>query len=257
MVVPTAPHGNDWLLSGVALQMLGSSPVAQSIGADSHTFLIVGNRMDLVPADSRAVLVATFTSYEALNFALTHGRTSPRIKAVLYDNENWSLTPKYEQQNLAKYEALAEEAAHARGLMLISTPAVDLVSELDPGPGTTFSKYLQLGIAATSARYSDVIDLQAQGSQLDPPKYIQFVAAATAQARTANPNVVVLAGLSTNPRGAPIPLSNLVQIVDQTRSTLDGYWLNIPVPGPSCPYCDQPQPGLAVQLLEMVGVNNA
>lgn len=236
--------------------MLGSGPVAQSIGSDSHTFLIVGNRMDLVPVDSRAVLVATFTSYEALNFALTHGRISPRIKAVLYDNENWSLTPKYEQQNLAKYEVLAEEAAHARGLMLISTPAVNLVTELDPGPGTTFSKYLQLGIAATAARYSDVIDLQAQGSQLDPSKYIQFVAAATAQARAANPNVVVLAGLSTNPRGAPIPLSNLVQIVDQTRSTLDGYWLNIPVPGPSCPYCDQPQPGLAVQLLEMVGVNN-
>ena len=236
--------------------MLGSNPVEQALATDPHTFVIVGNQTSLVPENSPAILVASFTSYSALKSAITHGRLSPRIKAVLYDNENWSLTPRYEQLNLAKYEAQAEQVAHAHGLILISTPAIDLAPELDPGPGASFSKYLQLGIAATAARYSDAIDIQAQGSQLNPSKYIQFVLAAAAQARSVNPNVVALSGLTTNPQGPPIPLSDLITIVDGTRSELDGYWINIPVPGQACPLCEQPQPRLALDLLQNVGVTS-
>jgi hypothetical protein len=250
----TLPHGGDWLLSGVALQLLGSNPLAQRVGDSDHTFLIVGKQMNLVPQGSHAILVASFTSYDSLAYTVSHGLLDPRIRAVIYDNENWDLTPKREQADPATYEQRAAGVAHSHGLIFISTPAVDLVSELDPGPGTTFAKYLQLGLAAMSARYADVIDIQAQGSQLDPQKYIQFVDAAASQARSANPNVVVLAGLSTNPRGAPIPLGDLVSIVNATKGTIDGYWLNIPIPGPSCPFCNPPQPGLGLQLLSSVGV---
>jgi hypothetical protein len=59
----------------------------------------------------------------------------------------------------------------------------------------------------------------------------------------------VLAGLSTNPRGPKITLAELVAVVNATRHFVNGYWLNIPIPGPSCPHCDAPQPDLANQLL--------
>lgn len=247
----TAPPGR-WLLSGVALDMLLPNPVARSLGASPNTYLIVNNKLDLVPQGSRATLVASYTSYSAINYALTHATISPRIKAILYDYESWSLTPRYEQLNYVTYEQRAEEVAHQHGLLLIATPSVGLANVLEPGSEPVFSKYLSLGIAANAARYADVVDIQAQGSQLDPSKYADFVTAATAQARAANPNVVVLAGISTNPSGPSIPLSDLLSVVQQTMNVVDGYWLNVPVPGVSCPDCNAPQPQLADALLDQL-----
>jgi len=55
--------------------------------------------------------------------------------------------------------------------------------------------------------------------------YAGFVAAAAAQARAANPGVVIYAGLSTQRVSSA---AQLLQDYEATRTVVDGYWLNIP-----------------------------
>jgi hypothetical protein len=41
----------------------------------------------------------------------------------------------------------------------------------------------------------------------------------------------------------------LTAAIQATRSVVDGYWLNVPVPGMQCPTCNAARPGIAVQVL--------
>lgn len=249
--VVVGPRGEDWLVSTAALHML--APTFVTALADSpYTFLIVNKQqLTQVPAGTKAMLVAAFDNYSALESTLNQGHLSSRFRGVLFDDEAWTLTPGYQQKNVAKYEQKAAELAHSHGLFLIATPGVDLTRVLDRGgPGTAFQKYLNLGIAGDAARYADVIDIQAQSTQAQTAEYTSFVAAAAVQARAANPNVVVLAGLSTNRPGPAITVSKLAAAVRSTHAIVNGYWLNIPVPGRACSYCHAPEPGLADGLLQ-------
>ncbi len=60
----------------------------------------------------------------------------------------------------------------------------------------------------------------------------------------------MLAGLSTNPPGAPVSSQHLTAAIQATRSMVAGYWLNIPGQGPRCPTCNAPQPEVAIQALQ-------
>jgi hypothetical protein len=95
-----------------------------------------------------------------------------------------------------------------------------------------------------------VVELQAQSLERDTGTYTSFVHQATAQARAARPGVTVLAGLSSNPPGAPVTSQHLAGVIRATRSLVDGYWLNIPGPGSRCPTCSAPAPGVAQQALQ-------
>jgi len=106
-----------------------------------------------------------------------------------------------------------------------------------------------LGIAGDAARYADVIDIQAQGSETNTAAFAAFVTAAAAQARAANPHVIVLAGISTNPTGHQVSAAQMRAAITATAGTVDGYWLNIPAGGPSCPRCGQPQPQVVAAAL--------
>ena len=83
-------------------------------------------------------------------------------------------------------------------------------------------------------------------------EYTDFVDQAAYQARTANPNIVVLAGISTNPGSLSVTAGNLFQASYATRDSVDGYWLNIPNPGAECPRCKSPRPDIALELLHML-----
>ncbi|WP_225731407.1 MULTISPECIES: hypothetical protein [unclassified Nocardia] len=235
-----------WLISTTALDLLagaGLRPDERTALFDTpDTYLIHG--ADASTGYGNAVRTQTFTSAETLRGALDHG-IDPAVRAVLYDNENWSLTPSDEQRHPADATARAAAAAHAHQLPLIATPATDLTRVLAPGE-PSYPAYLRLGIAAASA---DVIDIQAQGSEADTAKFADFVRRAAAQARQRNPHVVVLAGLSTNPSGQRVTTDQLRQAVAATRSFVDGYWLNIPAEGTACPRCGTPRPEVAVPLL--------
>jgi hypothetical protein len=60
---------------------------------------------------------------------------------------------------------------------------------------------------------------------------------------------MVLAGLSTNPPGAPVDSQHLTAAIRATRFMVDGYWLNIPGPGARCPTCNAPRPDIAIRTL--------
>jgi hypothetical protein len=104
-----------------------------------------------------------------------------------------------------------------------------------------------MGLATASARAADIYEIQAQPYEMTVYRprhaYASFVTAAAAQARAANPSVVIYAGLSTQ------RVSNAAQLLqdyEATRNLVDGYWLNIPrhdQPGP---------PGLADRFLRTI-----
>lgn len=217
---------------------------------DAPATFITASRGQTLP-EPRATRTASFASEAALQAAVDGGRLAPGTRAVVYDSEDWPATPLAEQQNLAKYYRLAAGAAHRHRLRLIATPAADLVKRLDPSarPGTEYAAFVRLRIAAKAARYADVYEIQAQGSEMALPKYVSFVRAVAAQARQTHPGIEVLAGISTGPGGVRQTASVLFDAVRATRRLVSGYWLNDPAGGSACPKCTGPYPEVAVELL--------
>jgi len=148
----------------------------------------------------------------------------------------------------------AADLAHARGLLLLTAPAVNLVTVIAPekNGNRRFDTYLQLGIAADAARYADVYDIQAQGAEANTELYANFVRQAAAQARAANAKVMVLAGISTQPSGQHVTADDIVRAIEATRDVVDGYWFNIPRPSQYCPRCSDFRPDIAVEVLRRV-----
>ena len=250
---PGGPPPRHWLLSTAAVRLLGQAGMTPqqlaSVFDTPGTFLIRGGATgaDTEPA-WHSQWTLTFPSVAALSGALNGPRLDPRARAVIYDNEQWAMTPPAEQHDPARAEAQDAALAHAHHLQLIATPATNLARVLAPGQPVE-PAYLRLGIAGDAARYADVIDIQAQGSETNTAAFAGFVTAAAAQARAANPHVIVLAGISTNPTGHQVSAEQMRAAITATAGTVDGYWLNIPAGGPSCPRCGQPQPQVAVAAL--------
>jgi hypothetical protein len=193
--------------------------------------------------------VMTFASATALEEAVTGGRLPAGTYGVLYDPEAWPLTPVAEQRDPVQAATRAAAVAHAHGLRLIVTPALNLTTVLAPGT-PRWRAFLDLNLVARLAGVADIVEFQAQSLERDTATYTAFVQAATSQASTANPRIIVLAGLSTNPPGAPVDSQQLTAAVQATRSMVDGYWLNVPGQGPRCPTCNAPRPDIAIQTLQ-------
>lgn len=243
--------GTTWIVSQRAVSLLRGAGLtkgqAQQLFGNSETFFVASASTSA--GISGATRTATFTSYATLRTTLA-GRGLPRgTRAVLYDDEDWSLTPKAEQRNPAKYEALAAALVHARHLLFVSTPATTLTDVLAPGDTDHYAAYLTLDLAGGAARDADVVDIQAQGSETDIATYVSFVRAAAAQAHRANPRVVVLAGISTNPSGQKVTSTQFAAAAEAVRPFVAGFWLNVPAAGTACPRCGTPQPQVAVPFL--------
>ncbi len=245
-----------WLVPRYVLDALGKDPVSASYFRGARTYMIVRPGGVMSPPDGfSATPTVSYRSYADIQAAFADG-SAPKSGAILYDNEKWSFTPDDEKADPAHYEALAAQLVHAHGLAFISTPAVALSAALDRGPGTIADKYLRLGIPRDAARNADIVDIQAQSLQYDPAAYAALVSAAAAQARAANPHVLVVAGLTTgrnHPDGSGPTSDDLVRAVQATRSVVDGYWLNVPSPGADCPQCSAFRPDLAIDFLHHLG----
>lgn len=192
--------------------------------------------------------VAVFQSYAKFRQALASHTIPAGTQWVLYDNERWPLTPVNEQLEPVHYETLFASLAHHHGYHVILAPGQDLV-QVARGPArqpgaSGWSRYLALGLPATSARLADIYEIQAQAAETPPDRpahtYAREVASAVAQARRANPNATIFAGLSTNRVAAAAQM--LTDFVT-TRHLVDGYWLNVPH------YFTPHQPLLASQFL--------
>jgi hypothetical protein len=253
-----------WMISISAVRHLREADPSGTLDrrffADPGSFVMNGAKgAEGFPQGWRALPTATFPSYAVLAKALEGGQLPAEVKAIIYDNESWTFTPPEEQHDLERFEKLAADAIHGAGRILIATPAADLVPVLSPQieRGKRYDEYLRLGIARMAARWADVYEVQAQGSEDNLPLYTRFVKGAAAAAREANPKVRVFAGLSTNPSGKRVTAKQLYDAVEATRGAVDGYWLNIPGGGAYCPKCGEPQPQVAVDLLRMLDERQA
>lgn len=249
---PPAGTTRQWIFTHAALQAVITDPGVRRRLAGGQLYEILGPRQQPTP-DLPVIPTLRFASEAAMASAVRAG-LPPAVGAVLYDAESWSYTPPAEQADPARYYAAAAELAHAHGLRLIAAPGLDLVlSRCGRSCGPRAAAYVRERIAAGAARFADVYEIQAQSLERDPAGYAALIAAVGAQARAAHPQVVLVAGLSTNPPGTPVAAAQLVSAMAATRSTVAGYWLNIPGRGPQCPMCNQPRPDLAIATLGGAG----
>ncbi len=231
-----------WMMTRAALAQVASEPAVLAGLERSRVLEILHTgQKPLAVAGSQPVV--TFSSVAELDQAVSGGRLPAGTGALLYDPEAWSFTPRPEQLDPAAAARQARDTAHAHGLALIVAPALNLATvRPHPGGGPRWRQFLRLGLAASAARVSDVLELQAQSLERDTSSYATFVREAAAQARAANPRVAILAGLSTNPPGAAVTSEQLTAAIHATREIVDGYWLNIPGRGPRCPTCGPARP---------------
>lgn len=248
------PSGPAWLLTRSALRQLQADPAVRDALRRSRVYEIL-QPGQLPLAGMAAKPVVTFASAAALEDAISHGRLGAGIYGVLYDPEAWSFTPVTEKRDPVRAATAAAAVAHAHGLRLIVAPALNLTTVLGPaGQQPRWRKFLSLHLISQLARVADVIELQAQSLERDTATYASFVRTATSQATAVNPGISVLAGLSTNPTGAPVDSQHLTAAIDATRSAVTGYWLNIPGPGARCPTCNPARPDIAIQVLRQLGL---
>lgn len=240
-----------WIVAGSTLTRLLATDSAEAT-ADFDTpnaFVLTSARSWSIPPGWTSTPTADFTSYAALRSELARGNLDPRFKAVLYDNEQWSLTPATEQHNPGHYYQLAADLVHRHHLLFIAAPATNLVNVLTPTAAATqghYQAFLALALPGDVARNADILDVQAQGAEADTALFASFVAQAAAQARSANPDVRVLAGLSTNPSGKSVTSKVIETAARAVRSDVDGYWLNDPAASTACPRCAGPFPQTAL-----------
>ncbi len=253
-----SPHRADadatkpirWLFNGPGVAAIASNAEASRVLDGAEPFVMLGPAVQSAPQSWKAVLVASFTNLNALSRALEADRLPEGVSGVMYDNERWKFTPEAEQRGHAGSVKQAADLVHAKGLIFLAAPAVTLVAAMAPDDkGPRYEAYLRLRIAADAARYADVFDIQAQGSESNAALYADFVRRAAAQAREANPKVIVLAGISTQPNGQNVTSYDILRAIAATEDFVDGYWFNIPRPSEYCPRCTQFRPDIAIDVL--------
>ncbi len=239
-----------WIIVASALNELasaGGTAAAKAISGDPTT-VILGN-----PASLGIYAAMSGASAKSLSAIRTALSSTPKVSTVLYDVEDWSYTPLAEQLEPIAATQTAQSITSAADTPLIAAPALDLMKVLYPGIPPRVA-YISKNVAGRIAQYASAIDIQAQSIETNPSEYANFVLAAAAEARAANPHVRVYAGISTNPDGQTVTATELYQDVNSTAGSVYGYWLNIPSGGTYCPSCGTPQPHIAVQLLATLGV---
>jgi hypothetical protein len=186
--------------------------------------------------------------------------TGSGIRAVMYDDENWTKTPAAEKTGVCSYMKQFAQLAHANQLMSIMAPDQNLASpgvitSFQGGESTDWQSYLRLGLAnCAAASGTDLYHIMSQpfetpwcggqgaaceGSEAD---YTDFVTQAALQAKSVNPNIGLTAGLSTSPRYNVTPQAMYQDSLDVSR-LVPGVWLNV-AGNPA-------NPATAVQYLEM------
>jgi hypothetical protein len=260
---PTSAAGASglrWIIAGSTLTRLRAADTAGTTTAryfdTPNAYVITGAADWAIPDGWTSTPTASFTSYTKLRTALNRGTLDPRIKAVLYDDEQWSLTPRVEQNDPAHYYQLAAALVHQHHLLFIAAPATNLVNVLNPSTAAGqghYQAFLNLNLASDVARDADVVDIQAQGSEMSVGTFGSFVDAAAAQARAANPSAKVLAGISTNPSGTAVTAAAIDRAIGAVRANVDGFWLNDPAAGTACPRCAGPFPEVALTAVRGLG----
>lgn len=188
---------------GLMARILASPAAYSLIGAGAGSV-----RPEAIPTEK-------FFSYADFASALQSGTILPNAKAVLYDPENWAATPVNEQQDPMRYMRLFGETALGHGFPAILAPGRDLTNvsggTCTKSAGETLTQaYLRCGLASAAA-YVPIFIIQGAPVETDLGQFKQLVQQAAAQARAANPNVIVLVTLSTDPGGVLVSSAVITQ----------------------------------------------
>ena len=235
----TSASGRYWIINSHALsKLLDDSSAKQTLQND--TIFITGyNNKQPINNSEGLHLIPTegFTSEAILEHAIQTKSIKSGVKAILYDNEDWSLTPKQEQANPVSYYQKASSIAKTAGYIFIGSP----VSKID--------KQIDQQIASLV----DVLDIQSQYDQKISSIYAAHVNPIAISARSVNNKLVILAGLSTNPPAGIPTAQELLNDATAVSHNVQGYWLNVPTPGIGCPKCNQQQPEIGIEFLKLLG----
>jgi hypothetical protein len=234
------PFGQVWMATPGTIQSVQSlNPSLASRFFDARTsFGLNGGWGSASPAISWA-------SEAEFEDALEAGTIPAEVRTVMYDPEFWPPTPLGEQQHPVNAMHDFAVAAHAAGYAVVITPHPSL-AEVAGAPCTADQDelvqdaFLRCGLQASAARYADIVEIQAQFLESDPALYRRVVEAAATQARAANPNVIVIAGLSTRYADDS---DVLFRAWDAVRDVVDGHYLAMP---------DHMRPEVATEFLTMV-----
>jgi len=106
---PTKLGKPAWIIEDSAVALLRRSGLSASLADyffnNPSTFLIQNEETGVRKEFPRAVAVESFTSYHAMLRAEYKGDMDPGIRAIMYDNELWSLTPSNESSQPARFGA--------------------------------------------------------------------------------------------------------------------------------------------------------
>jgi len=202
------------------VQQLAAGPGTYALTRSAH-----GPRL---PAG--VIPVENFFSAASIQQAISSGQIFPGVQAVAEDPEDWRATPMPERLTPIRYMERFAASASARGLMPILVPARDLMRVKDAACGQTPSQtisqaYVSCGIpqAAAGAR---MFVIQSAAVETNLPALRQLIAQASAQARKANPKVIVLATLSAAPNGTAVPTSALTAAAKAMMPYVEGFEMN-------------------------------
>ena len=170
-------------------------------------------------------------SHAAFAADVEAGAVPDDVRVVMYDPEGWERTPLEERLDpIGSIEAFGA-LARSKGYAVIVTPHANLVSvpgspHAPRGDESREEAYLRSGIVEAAAANADVVETQAQKMQNDPRAYRAFVADTARLARSANPDVQMLSGLSTHP-GYPATAHMLTAARRAVHDVVDGHYLSL------------------------------
>lgn len=221
---PAPPDDQTWIATLATIRVLRdqNADAASQFFDRSGSFALGGY--------SSAVWSQSWASEARFEADLAAGTIPGTVRAVMYDPERWEQTPEAEQRDpVAAIEAFAAAARRA-GYQVIVTPHPSLVTVPGAVCGlraaeTVIDAFLRCGITGSAARVADVVEVQAQYLETDPKVYAAVVGQAAEQARASNPNVLVIAGLSTRFAATS---ATLVDAWTSVRGVVDGHYLAVP-----------------------------
>ena len=239
--LPVAPPLHQrWMATPTTVERLRAiDPSIAALYFDRRGSYVLGGGLDAATATD------VWANEGRFEHDLDAGTIDPSVRYVMYDPEWWSATPVEEQRHpVAVMQAFAA-AARSAGYGVIITPHPSLVEVPKAdcrrrATETMEEAFLRCGIQSAAARLSDVVEIQGQLLEADPAVYRSFVESETAQARRANPDVVVLAGLSTRFATGP---ETLLNAWDSVTDIVDGHYMAVP---------EGIRPDIAVAFLQML-----
>ena len=176
------------------------------------------------------IKVENFFSEASLEQAIDDKTVFTGVRVVAEDPEDWRATPMDERQLPIRYMKAFSAAADSHGYQPILVPARDLMrvkgAVCTQKPSQTISQaYIACGMPAAAAR-ARMFVIQAAAVETNLPALRQLVQQGSADARRANPNVIVLATLSAAPDGSPVPTSALIAAAKTILPYVKGLELN-------------------------------